>query len=94
VKFSVTSLLKSGGSYSDVQTATFTGPNGVPIKGAQVTYLSGCGCHGGYFQGTTNANGQSVFTNPFPGAGSYIDWASITYQGQTYVSQKITIVVP
>ena len=95
VQLSISQLEQSDfGSYYNVQTATFTGPGGVPIQGAQVTYYENCGCAGGYFHGTTDANGQTTFTDTYPGAGTYTEWASITYQGQTYLSQTITVTVP
>lgn len=95
VQLSITPLKQNeGGYYYNIQTATFTDPNGNPVQGAQVTYYENCGCAGGYFHGWTDSNGQTTFTDTYPGSGSYTEWASVTYQGQTYLSQKITVQVP
>jgi len=91
--FTITPLQNQGGSYSNVQTTTFT-DSGNPVQGATVTYYENCGCGGGYFHGTTNSNGQTRMTDKYPGSGTYTEWASITYQGHTYLSSKITVVVP
>jgi hypothetical protein len=94
VVFTITPLQNQSGSYYNTQTATFTGTNSKPIQGASVTYYENCGCSGGYFHSTTNANGQTTMKDTYPGSGSYTEWASITYQGQTYLSPKITVTVP
>jgi len=95
VDLSISQLQQNeNGKYYNIQTATFTGPDGNPIQGAQVTYFENCGCSGGYFHGSTDANGQTVVKDTYPGPGSYTEWASITYQGQIYLSQKITVQVP
>jgi hypothetical protein len=83
-----------GGYYYNVQTLTFTDSNGNPVKGAAVTYYENCGCDGGYFHGLTNTNGQTTFTDTYPSAGTYTEWASVTYAGHTYLSQKVTVQVP
>ncbi len=93
-QFNISPLAQNEGSYSNVQTLTFTDSNGNPVKGASVTYYENCGCAGGYFHGLTNTNGQTSFTDTYPGPGTYTEWASVTYCGQTYLSQKITVVVP
>lgn len=94
VQFNISSLEQNEGSYYNVQTLTFTDSNGNPVQGAWVTYYENCGCAGGYFHGFTNANGQTTFTDTYPCPGTYTEWASVTYQGQTYLSQKITVQVP
>jgi hypothetical protein len=82
------------GYYYNVQTATFTGPNGNPIQGGWVTYYEDCGCHGGYYHGLTDATGQTTFTDTYPAPGWYTAWAVVWYQGREYCTQKQTIYVP
>lgn len=95
VQFNIGQLQQNGyGDYYNQQVLTFLGPNGNPVQGAQVTYYENCGCAGGYFHGTTNENGQTSFIDTYPSAGAYTEWASVTWQGQTYLTQKITVQVP
>jgi len=81
VLFTITPLQIQNGMRYNVQTPTFTSKSGNPIQGASVTYYENCGCSGGYYHGTTNSNGQTVVKDVYPGAGTYTEWASITYQG-------------
>lgn len=95
VSFVISPLSKTNtGKYYNIQTVTVTSASGQPISGASVTLFENCGCAGGYAHGTTNTQGQFADKDVYPSAGTYNEWASVTYNGVTVTSLKIPVVVP
>lgn len=94
----ISPLTLSDGKYHNTQTTTVESTTGSLMNGVAVTMYENAGKSGGYFHGVTGPskypNGETIEHDTYPGAGSYTEWSSATWNGQTVVSVKITVVVP
>lgn len=96
VTFHITPLTKiSSTKYYNIQTVTVTNiATGKPVANAKVSLLEDCGCHGGYAHGYTNASGHFSHKDTYGGPGNYREYASVTFNGITVISQTIIVKVP
>jgi hypothetical protein len=98
VRLVISPLTFSNGKYRNVQTTTVRNTNGRLMNGVSVTMYENCGCFGGYFHGLTGPpkypNGETIEHDAYPRPNSYTEWSSATWNGQTVLSMKITVVVP
>jgi len=88
----------TNGKYHNTQTTTVKSTTEALMNGVAVTMYENCGCSGGYFHGITGPtkypNGEAIEHDTYPGPGSYTEWSSSTWNGQTVLSIKITVIVP
>jgi len=94
----ISPLTLSNGKYRNTQTTTVRSTTGTLMNGVAVTMYENAGKSGGYFHGVTGPskypNGETIEHDTYPGAGSYTEWSSATWNGQTVLSLKITVKVP
>ncbi len=68
------------------------------MNGVAVTMYENAGKSGGYFHGVTGPSkypaGETIEHDTYPGPGSYTEWSSASWNGQTALSLKITVIVP
>jgi hypothetical protein len=94
VSLSISPLADNGGKYSNTQTTTVTDTSGNPLEGVSITMYENAGKGGGYAHGRTNAQGQFVVKDTYPGPGSYTEWSVATQGSQSVASSKINVTVP
>jgi hypothetical protein len=98
VTLTITPLMLNGGKYSNIQTTTVKSTTGSLMNGVAVTMYENAGRSGGYYHGVTGPTkypaGEAIEHDTYPGAGSYTEWSSVTLNGQTVLSVKITVIVP
>jgi len=98
VTLTITPLTLNGGRYSNTQITTVKSTSGSLMNGVAVTMYENAGKSGGYYHGVTGPSkypaGQAIEHDTYPGAGSYTEWSSVTWNGQTVLSLKITVIVP
>jgi hypothetical protein len=94
----ISPLTYSGGKYHNTQTTTVKSTSGTLMNGVAVTMYENAGKSGGYFHGVTGPTkypaGETVEHDTYPGPGSYTEWSSASWKGQTVLSLKITVIVP
>jgi len=98
VVLTISPLVLSGGKYHNTQTTTVKDTLGNLMNGVALTMYENAGRSGGYFHGVTGPtkypSGQAIEHDAYPGPGSYTEWSSATWNGQTVLSLKITVIVP
>jgi len=97
VVLTISHLTFSGGKYSNIQTTTVRDTTGKLMNGVAITMYENAGKSGGYFHQVTGPTkyppGETIEHDTYPGPGSYTEWSSATWNGQTVLSLKITVIV-
>jgi hypothetical protein len=94
----ISPLTLNNGRYRNTQTTTVKSTTGTLMNGVAVVMYENAGKSGGYFHSVTGPtkypNGEAIEHDTYPGPGSYTEWSSASWNGQTVLSLKITVIVP